>query len=62
MSALQRIAYHRHRRDEGPNQELAGELTAKKDRTGIREIAEKIAVAVNTRNQQQFIAVVKRRA
>ncbi len=42
MSALQRIAYYRHRRDEVPNQELARELTAKKDRKGIREIAENL--------------------
>jgi len=39
MSALPRIAYYQNRRDEVPNQELARELAAKKDRTGIREIA-----------------------
>ena len=39
MSALQRIAYYQNRRDEVPNQELAKELAAKKDRKGIREIA-----------------------
>jgi hypothetical protein len=39
MSALPRIAYFQHRRDEVPNQELAKELAAKKDRKGIQEIA-----------------------
>ena len=39
MPALQRIAYYQARRDEVPNQELAKELAAKKDRKGIREIA-----------------------
>ena len=39
MSALQGIAYYQNRRDEVPNQELARELAAKKDRKGIREIA-----------------------
>ena len=39
MSALPRIAYYQNRRDEVPNQELARELAAKKDRKGIREIA-----------------------
>ncbi len=39
MSALQRIAYYQNQRDEVPNQELAKELAAKKDRKGIREIA-----------------------
>ena len=39
MSALQRIAYFQDRRDEVPNQELAKELAAKKDRKGIQEIA-----------------------
>ena len=103
MSALQRIAYYRHRRDAGPNQELARDLAAKKDRKGIQQIAEnlwnensqiqseclkvlyeigfpyllhhletcrpkdvpqhaeKIAVAVNARNQQQFVAVLEER-
>jgi hypothetical protein len=42
MSALQRIAYYQHRRDEVPNQELAKELAAKKDRKGIREIADNL--------------------
>ena len=42
MSALQRIAYYQDRRDEVPNQELAKELVAKKDRKGIREIAENL--------------------
>lgn len=39
MSALQRIAHFKGRRDEGPNQELARDLAAKKDRAGIGEIA-----------------------
>ncbi len=42
MSALQRIAYFQHRRDEVPNQELAKELAAKKDRKGIQEIADNL--------------------
>lgn len=42
MSALQRIAYYQNRRDEVPNQELAKELATKKDRKGIREIAENL--------------------
>jgi hypothetical protein len=39
MSALDRIAYYRDRRDEVPNQELARELAAAQDLAGIREIA-----------------------
>ncbi len=42
MSALQRIAYFQDRRDEVPNQELARELSAAKDRDGICEIAENL--------------------
>jgi hypothetical protein len=42
MSALNRIAFHQGRRDEVPNQELARELAASKDRAGIREIAENL--------------------
>jgi hypothetical protein len=42
MSAVQRIAYYQNRRDEVPNQELAKELAAKKDRKGIREIADNL--------------------
>ena len=42
MSALARIAHFRNRRDEVPNQELARDLVAKKDRAGIREIAENL--------------------
>jgi hypothetical protein len=42
MSALKRIAYFQNRRDEGPNQELARDLAQKKDREGIREIAENL--------------------
>jgi hypothetical protein len=40
MSVLNRIAYFQNRRDEVPNQELARELAAEKDKAGIREIAE----------------------
>ena len=43
MSALQRIAHFKGRRDEVPNQELARDLAAKKDRAGIREIASNLS-------------------
>jgi hypothetical protein len=39
MSVLDKIAFHQNRRDELPNQELARELAASKDRSGIQEIA-----------------------
>jgi hypothetical protein len=42
MSALDRIAHFQSRRDEVPNQELARDLATKKDRGGIREIAENL--------------------
>ncbi len=42
MSALDRIAHFQNRRDEVPNQELARELASKKDRAGVREIAENL--------------------
>ena len=42
MSVLNRIAHFQKRRDEVPNQELARELAEKKDREGIREIAENL--------------------
>ncbi len=42
MSVLHRIAHFRNRRDEVPNQELAKALAQKKDRKGIREIAENL--------------------
>jgi len=42
MSTLDRIACLQGRRDEVPNQELARELAATKDRAGIREIAENL--------------------
>jgi hypothetical protein len=42
MSVLQQIAYYQNRRDEVPNQELAKELATKKDRKGIREIADNL--------------------
>lgn len=40
MSVLNRLATSLGRRDEVPNQELARDLAANKDKTGIREIAE----------------------
>jgi hypothetical protein len=40
MSVLARIAHFQDRRDEAPNQALARELAAKRDRAGVREIAE----------------------
>lgn len=40
MSILNRLASLQNRRDEVPNQELARQLAAKKDRKGIREVAE----------------------
>ena len=43
MSALQRIAYFADRSDEVPNQELARQMAAAKDRDGICEIAENLA-------------------
>lgn len=39
MSVLQRTAHLQGRRDEVPNQELARDLAARKDRRGLREIA-----------------------
>jgi hypothetical protein len=42
MSVLNRIAYFQNRRDEAPNQELAGELAETKNAQGIQEIAENL--------------------
>ncbi len=42
MSVLNRLASSLNRRDEVPNQELARELASRKDKTGIREIAENL--------------------
>ena len=42
MSVLNRLASSLGRRDEVPNQELARDLAAKKDKAGIREIAENL--------------------
>jgi len=42
MSILGRIASAQNRRDEVPNQELARDLASKKDKAGIREIAENL--------------------
>ena len=42
MTVLNRIAHFQKRRDEAPNQELARDLAAKKNKAGIREIAENL--------------------
>ncbi len=42
MSVLNKIAYFQNRRDEVPNQDLARELAQKKNRKGVREIAENL--------------------
>jgi len=42
MSVLDKLAHSLGRRDEVPNQELARDLAAKKDKKGIREIAENL--------------------
>jgi hypothetical protein len=42
MSVINRLAHSLGRRDEVPNQELARDLAAKKDKKGIREIAENL--------------------
>lgn len=42
MSILNRLASLQNRRDEVPNQELARDLVARKDKTGIREVAENL--------------------
>jgi hypothetical protein len=42
VSALNRLAHFQNRRDEVPNQKLARDLAAAKDKTGIREIAENL--------------------
>jgi hypothetical protein len=42
MPAIDKLACSIGRRDEVPNQELADELVAKKDKKGIREIAENL--------------------
>jgi hypothetical protein len=42
MSALDKLAHSLGRRDDVPNVELAREFAAKKDRKGIREIAENL--------------------
>jgi hypothetical protein len=57
MSALERIAFHRGRRDEVPNQELARELAEARDTEGIREIAEHL-MDVNTSVASDCIKVL----
>lgn len=42
MSVLNLLASAQNRRDEVPNQELARDLAAKKDKAGIREVAENL--------------------
>ncbi|HXD10357.1 MAG TPA: hypothetical protein VN653_09870 [Anaerolineales bacterium] len=42
MSVIDKLAHSLGRRDEVPNQELARELAAKKDKKGIREVAENL--------------------
>jgi hypothetical protein len=42
MSVLKRIAHFQNRRDEVPNQQLAQALVEKKDKKGIREIADHV--------------------
>jgi hypothetical protein len=42
MSVLNRIAHFQNRRDEVPNQVLARDLASRKDRRGIKEIAENL--------------------
>ena len=42
MTVLNRLAHSLGRRDEVPNQELARDLAVKKDKNGIREIAENL--------------------
>lgn len=42
MPALNRIAHFQNRRDEVPNQELARDLAAQQDRSGIQEIAQNL--------------------
>ncbi len=42
MSVLDRIAHFQNRKDEVPNQELARDLAAQKDRAGLREIAKNL--------------------
>jgi hypothetical protein len=42
MSVLNKLSYFQNRRDEAPNQELARELIAQRDISGIREIAENL--------------------
>ena len=42
MSVIDRLSHFLGRRDEVPNQELARDLAAKKDKKGIREIAENL--------------------
>lgn len=42
LSVLSRLASSQNRRDEAPNQELARDLAAQKDKAGIREVAENL--------------------
>lgn len=42
MSVLNRLAYFQQRRDEVPNQDLARDLVARQDRSGVAEIAQNL--------------------
>jgi len=42
MSVIDKLAHSIGRRDEVPNQELARDLAAKKDKKGIHEVAENL--------------------
>lgn len=42
MSVLNHLAHFQNRCDEVPNQELAPDLAARKDKAGIREIAKNL--------------------
>ena len=42
MSVLDRIAFFQNRRDEVPNQQLAGELAETENKAGIKEIAQNL--------------------
>src|SRR5512143_2171247 len=43
MTVLKRMAHFQGRRDEAPNQQLARDLAARKDRAAIRELAANLA-------------------
>lgn len=57
MSVLPRLAHSQYRRDEIPNQDLARDLAARKDRAGIREVVENLRNA-DARVQADCIKVL----